>query len=97
MPSLYNMNPSSSSFHQTDIKRISLIVGEKDYPCFLEQASYSSIEDWSEDYDDKVVTARSARLVGEDEFGWVAEPCINRKSSDFIRKFHESKEHPLTN
>ncbi|KAK4755523.1 hypothetical protein SAY87_009280 [Trapa incisa] len=75
---------------------------EKRYSCFFLKLfrgccrSYSSIEDWSEDYDDKVVTARSARLVGEDEFGWVAEPCINRKSSDFIRKFHESKEHPST-
>lgn len=70
---------------------------EKWYSCFYFLnvfrgccRSYDSIDDQSEDYDDKVVNLRRARLVGEDEFRWVAEPRINRKASDFIKKFHET-------
>lgn len=53
----------------------------------------SSYNDCSEDKDDGVGNLRRARLVGEDEFQWVvAEQGIDRKASDFIKKFHDIHE-----
>ncbi|PKA62479.1 hypothetical protein AXF42_Ash009366 [Apostasia shenzhenica] len=50
---------------------------------------YRCREDEEEDYERR--SRRKVRPSNEDGSRWVGEPDVDRKASDFIAKFHESR------